>query len=843
MMEKVADLGAGMAYPGDSAQANEDRQQTQDSFIGRDYTHKPDEMPKQYNWVMSGTHMAVGTEPHEVLFSGLQENYSLPHAYGGLELHLNYNAMWSITYTNMAIGLVEKRLKRYTTTQGWNYEDTLGTDNFPISKTSGDLVSFPSQGQQFVDESGQHISLLSQEFRDGELWVLFQREGQRYSIPATWFQERVQSGNWKRLSGVRIAEMVGVGPHNPGIKDWHRTEDAPGSGMEVYDQMKQVPFYGEQNPQSERQVDNPLYCSECDYQAKDFHDWHDHVMQDHMDRHEPGIPDGPQPVVDLDQPMPADFNTMVMDTTVQRQATLHKAEYNGWSNWHTWNTALMMDNEVETHDASRKIVENGGTAEQLRDWTISNIIGPANQRAIQNAQEWNSIPEHDRLDYNYEDFKEKHPEAMDLFHGLVGGPDTGDANPSDSLIDPELVNWQEIYDHIKSEFEENDKYDQDKQRLQTQGLDFGMPGHSDETNQMLDAWLKHHGALPDHVIEAQGGKTWDHPQAEHRLQMWNPLENIQAGGSEYSWPEGFGDKHVQEIQQNGGWNEGVRSVGWNTLWDVQRGRPNPYTDTMRQALEGQGYPPEQVQHIMRQRFQIDPITHKQIDLEAQPKQVDQTLDQPGQWTIPDDWSHNSAFDQEKWLEMFPTPEAQPHQPSWEPRMSPGVIDRQDQEAMYFHQCPMCKGYLRDRGGPFTCDNCGYEIQPTERTAAGKIPDIQAPIPFIFSIDSDRIYIGSPGSKHSDIKGMFIPGGVVEGMYDPKGNVQIMTDTDTPYTIRHMLELWYAMHPELLVKAIHKLVGKERFKMAEREALNRLPSLGFNGQRISLEGELYEWRDY
>jgi len=54
---------------------------------------------------------------------------------------------------------------------------------------------------------------------------------------------------------------------------------------------------------------------------------------------------------------------------------------------------------------------------------------PYNAERIKDAKEWNTIPEEERLDHNYEEFKEKHPDSMDLLHGLVGGPDVSDTEP------------------------------------------------------------------------------------------------------------------------------------------------------------------------------------------------------------------------------------------------------------------------------------------------------------------------------------------------------------------------------------------------------------------------------
>lgn len=104
------------------------------------------------------------------------------------------------------------------------------------------------------------------------------------------------------------------------------------------------------------------------------------------------------------------------------------------------------------------------------------------------------------------------------------------------------------------------------------------------------------------------------------------------------------------------------------------------------------------------------------------------------------------------------------------------------------------------------------IRRPKRTAAA-LPELHGPIPLVYDIEGDRVYVGQPGERHADIQGKFSPGGVVEGVYDPKGNLQIRTDTDMPWTVYHLTRLWYAMHPELEIKHIYRLVGEERYRLA------------------------------
>lgn len=80
--------------------------------------------------------------------------------------------------------------------------------------------------------------------------------------------------------------------------------------------------------------------------------------------------------------------------------------------------------------------------------------------------------------------------------------------------------------------------------------------------------------------------------------------------------------------------------------------------------------------------------------------------------------------------------------------------------------------------------------------------LEAPVPFIFDVQDDKVFVGNPGQRTSDIPGKFTPGGIVEGNYEPGGKVVIRSMTTIPYSVRHLIQLWYYSHPELEVKSVH-----------------------------------------
>src|SRR5208282_1756728 len=231
---------------------------------------------------------------------------------------------------------------------------------------------------------------------------------------------------------------------------------------------------------------------------------------------------------------------------------------------------------------------------------------------------------------------EKSPKHKEIMESWFGGPDLSDTTPN--LIDPELVNWDEIHHNIHAEHDEEQQYEAEDQRLKGEGLTHAMPGHTDETNKMLDAWMKHHG-VPD-----EGGSPYDTP-------IHVPIEHLEQGYGQYHYPEDFGEPHAAEIAQQGYWKEPIRDLGWHTLNRVQKGLETPYAETMKQALVGQGYPPEQVQHIMRPQWRQVPgevpdgpiggkpgLTWERIEPKPKPVGPDPALDQPGKDVFPSEWN-------------------------------------------------------------------------------------------------------------------------------------------------------------------------------------------------------------
>jgi predicted RNA-binding Zn-ribbon protein involved in translation (DUF1610 family) len=202
--------------------------------------------------------------------------------------------------------------------------------------------------------------------------------------------------------------------------------------------------------------------------------------------------------------------------------------YQGYSNWDTWNTKLMMDNEQDLHNKYRELVQKGAGPDQIRDHALRDIIAPHNQTAIQDAQEWNEIPQEERVDPHFEELKEKSPGAADLVNTFGLGPNVEDDEPT--LIDHDLVNWPEIHREIKDELDENQNYENEVERFKGQGLspDWLTPGHDDAIQHMREAMYRHHGALPDEEMRPDwdGGYTGNDPRSYFRRTVNIPFDEL-----------------------------------------------------------------------------------------------------------------------------------------------------------------------------------------------------------------------------------------------------------------------------------------------------------------------------
>lgn len=93
-----------------------------------------------------------------------------------------------------------------------------------------------------------------------------------------------------------------------------------------------------------------------------------------------------------------------------------------------------------------------------------------------------------------------------------------------------------------------------------------------------------------------------------------------------------------------------------------------------------------------------------------------------------------------------------------------------------------------------------EVGGLMKWAKGKEPmdQIQDPIPFVYDVDKDQIQVGQPGQNQHNVMGDFTVGGIVQGFYEPGGVITVTNQTDYPWTVRHLVDLWYWSYPQMRV---------------------------------------------
>jgi GNAT superfamily N-acetyltransferase len=209
--------------------------------------------------------------------------------------------------------------------------------------------------------------------------------------------------------------------------------------------------------------------------------------------------------------------------------------FGGWTNWHTMTVAEALENNYYDgiYEGVNKLVERGATAQQLADYALKRFISKFNREQLRDAQDWNGTPEDERpQDPSYEALPD---EAKDLVNGIVGPPDRGDYTPD--LIDPELVNWQEILDSFKATADEGAEYDRTIKNFQSQGLGW-VTNHDEDTNKMRDAIMRFHGAIPEEEHGGTYSEYRDHPQNPRNIRVPISLDEVKSGKWD-NYPEDF----------------------------------------------------------------------------------------------------------------------------------------------------------------------------------------------------------------------------------------------------------------------------------------------------------------
>lgn len=154
---------------------------------------------------------------------------------------------------------------------------------------------------------------------------------------------------------------------------------------------------------------------------------------------------------------------MHFETAGERWAWHKRSEYQGWTNWETWNTALIMNNDGELQQQAYAAAAQG--LEAFAAWGLREVVGPHNAEVIRDHQEWTDEEEvaammENDLEKWMADAQRRYPDDVEarrqyvekmrsMIYGLMGQPQPSDINQS--LIEDSKVNWEEIYQHFIGE--------------------------------------------------------------------------------------------------------------------------------------------------------------------------------------------------------------------------------------------------------------------------------------------------------------------------------------------------------------------------------------------------------
>lgn len=212
--------------------------------------------------------------------------------------------------------------------------------------------------------------------------------------------------------------------------------------------------------------------------------------------------------------------------------------YNGHKNWETWNLYSMMINEPEGVQAMEQAAAQG--PEAFQQYVIQNIIGPYNNEKMLDAKEWNSFPMQERLDQHYDRFKDEHPQAAGLADSIgdiigIGGPNIDDIEPE--LIDPDVVDWQELYRKAIESAQENQRYSAWFDPS-TYGPAFTeLLGQATKRyEQVLQAYKDRGDPYPEQKLKEF---AWDETCDDMRELLWNHRDVIKMIEQENPWLDGY----------------------------------------------------------------------------------------------------------------------------------------------------------------------------------------------------------------------------------------------------------------------------------------------------------------
>lgn len=153
-----------------------------------------------------------------------------------------------------------------------------------------------------------------------------------------------------------------------------------------------------------------------------------------------------------------------------------KADHQGMTNWETWNTDVTMENDYELSQFFYGLIARNASIEDFANEAIKKVVGPHNKDlleqfdAISDEEEVEMKMQSDLENWQY-DAERRHPndpeaqqeyvdKMKEIVYGIMGEPEPTDI--ANYWIDEAKINWEEIYNKWKRNWEAEQNYKESK---------------------------------------------------------------------------------------------------------------------------------------------------------------------------------------------------------------------------------------------------------------------------------------------------------------------------------------------------------------------------------------------
>jgi hypothetical protein len=194
-------------------------------------------------------------------------------------------------------------------------------------------------------------------------------------------------------------------------------------------------------------------------------------VREGMDHYENwGYPHTPEHLYDILTVNPSTVNWNVLFQMIPNYSRTSKwkvSDVNGWTNWETWNVQVTIQNDYQLYEHFSKLAEKNVSLDEFINNAIALVVGPYNKNL---QDDWASISDDEEVEMkkrndieewqrsaekqfpNDPDRQMEYLEKMErLVYGIMGEPEPSDI--ANHWIDESKVNWQEIYDYWKGQWE------------------------------------------------------------------------------------------------------------------------------------------------------------------------------------------------------------------------------------------------------------------------------------------------------------------------------------------------------------------------------------------------------